>query len=587
VRTIEFIGPIGAGKSSVVEAVYRALLARGLAVSLLDELVQPSRALNAVLSVVFAARHPRLAWHAGRALLAAPIPWWHRRLILGLTMGVGGRLWLAARRVATDHWVLVDEGLVHRSVNLHAWQPRTNAEQVRRYLARVPIDGLVMVVNASAAVALRRATRRGLPKRLASRPDEEVARFAAAARDIVRLVTKDLSRRGAAVIRLDNQRSLRRAVATAVDAIMSAAAEEPGADEGPVQFDHRFPVVPRPDRVIRRTLARRSATLDDAVVNELASRLGLTVVSRPRSVTSPGGRGSAVRVKTADGEVLFKRYKPTLGQGAVRVEHSVLRELERQHVPAPRLVPATDGETCIGIGGQRYAAFHFLSGFWHPHEHLLHSRDRRTLETAAGEALGALHNALSDYRPPQSEDSGFVSYEGPRVRPVEWYADLLAGAQVPRRVRGWTHATLWHLWERLEAAQVPRGVIHGDYGPYNLLFRRRHPVVIIDFELARLDWRLVDLATALPRFAQRRRRFDGNAALRVLRGYRHRTSMSLYEARLIPDMLAFLSVQRAVVCWSRAGGPESTRWEDEARRRIALADDLVTGRHPLTRVVRA
>jgi Ser/Thr protein kinase RdoA (MazF antagonist) len=58
------------------------------------------------------------------------------------------------------------------------------------------------------------------------------------------------------------------------------------------------------------------------------------------------------------------------------------------------------------------------------------------------------------------------------------------------------------------------------------------------------------------------------------------------ELARIPDMAAFLALQRASVAWSRAESEPTGGWETEARHRILMAEDLLAGRHPLNAVVR-
>src|SRR5262249_36614462 len=136
---------------------------------------------------------------------------------------------------------------------------------------------------------------------------------------------------------------------------------------------------------------------------------------------------------------------------------------------------------------------------------------------SSGKALGALHNALRDFTPAGQHPNGFKSREGERWRDLDWFIDKLTwcqqqiprlrsdGAGVLRRLcaeeANWVAATLHDLNDRINAAAPPRQIIHSDYGPYNLFFKPGAPTVILDFELAHLDWRLADLAMALPAFA--------------------------------------------------------------------------------------
>jgi hypothetical protein len=203
VRIVEIAGPVGAGKSSLVEPLSRALAERGAAARRLEQVAPQGRLRRLLWSVAFGIRHPRLVVHATRAALAAPIPWWHRRIIFGLAMGVGGRLLAARSRAAEDEWVIVDEGLVHRSVNLFAWRHEVPRRQAAGYLASVPAADALVVVQAPAEDELERAISRGLPRRLVGRSPEEVRAFVSRAREVVLFAAGVMEQRGARVVRVE------------------------------------------------------------------------------------------------------------------------------------------------------------------------------------------------------------------------------------------------------------------------------------------------------------------------------------------------------------------------------------------------
>jgi hypothetical protein len=53
---------------------------------------------------------------------------------------------------------------------------------------------------------------------------------------------------------------------------------------------------------------------------------------------------------------------------------------------------------------------------------------------------------------------------------------------------------------------------------------------------------------------------------------------------MLPDVLTFLSLRRAVVCWTRAGDHGRGRWIAEAATRLRLARELMAGTHPIVAV---
>lgn len=596
VRTIELAGPVGAGKSSVAEGLEALLTDQGCRVHRLDEFRRGRRRELAAVSW-FALRRPSLTWDAVRALGAARIPGWHRRLILMLVLRLGVRLELARRRLPPGDWLIVDEGWAQRAVNLFAWRdPPLPRAAVRRYLQLAPLNGAaVVIVSTPPGVARERATERGLPRRLRGAQPARVDRFLDNAREVVTLVAGELAAIGQPVIHVDNEGALEATITSLgrrIDELTWSTGET--TPRSGVLFQPRFAILPRPDRLAARALARHGTVPPPlAVVAGLLDRYGLQPETSLRPTRSPGGRGASYVVEAPGGRLLLKRYKPNVEPDAIRGEHSILAELARCGLPVPRLHPTTDGDTWVEVAGEHYAAFDYIEGYAHPHEQLLWPPDRRTFELTAGSALAAFHDALDGFEPAAHNPNGFAGRDGGRVRDLTWFRARLDEIRAAREAApgdpspdavAWVARELPRIDQRLTEANLRRAVIHGDYGPYNLLVRRGKPIVIIDLELSRLDWRLTDLAGALPHFAQRRIGFDIGAARRFVAGYRRRADLPASEMALLPDVLTFLSLRRAVVCWARAGEDGRGRWTVEATARLRLARELIAGTHPLVAV---
>lgn len=584
---VELAGPIGAGKSAVAEALPDALRERGLAASQLNDIARLTRPRTWLWNCRFALAHPRLVWSAWRAVSRAPIPWWHRRLILGLVLGVGGRIDYARSRVPKEHVILVDEGLVHRSVNLFGWWPKPSTDLIRRYIGLVPLPEALIYVEADPSAEYERAMARGVPKRLIGRSEQEVAAFVRQAREVSTAAVEAVETRGATtVVRVKNRQSLRRAVGSTATAMRRLAEGAVATEASEAVFRPVGPLIRRPDRLVARWVAGGRRSVPQAQLVAVLERYGLAMQGRPRTLSAPGSRGATSLVRTADGDVVVKRYKDSVDDSALAIEHLVLDALADHGFPAPRLRRAAEGRTFVSLDGSRFALTDAIRGYRHPHELVMTARDRRQLAVIAGTLLANLHRTLEATEVPPSASLGFVERGGPRVRDVEWHTRHLATAPAPRRIRAWADAALWRLSETFEADALPVTVVHGDYGPYNLLLRPGSAPVLVDFELARLDWRLVDLATGLPWYAQRRRGFDVDGARRMLDAYRTASGAPEGELLRIPEMLAFLALQRAVVAWMRTQGNDAPAWDSEARYRITLAEDLLAGRHPLNAVLR-
>jgi len=116
----------------------------------------------------------------------------------------------------------------------------------------------------------------------------------------------------------------------------------------------------------------------------------------------------------------------------------------------------------------------------------------------------------------------------------------------------------------VEEAGLPRLVIHGDFGTHNLLFRKDGTAVVHDFELARYDWRLLDLVIASLRL-----RPELQAAL--IAGYRTGSDIADAELRLLPWLWRYHLLSGAVRSWHVYGELGSPARLATARARLLRA----------------
>ncbi|MEO6578958.1 MAG: phosphotransferase [Candidatus Limnocylindria bacterium] len=591
-RTIELAGPIGGGKSAAELPLREVLRDRGVDVLTMAEarrLAGIGRRRRAAAAVEFAAGHPRLVAIIARSLIRAPIAWWHRRHIFGLVLRLGAELDLLDEALPSATWVIVDEGWLHRSVNVFAWrEPMPSLTEITAYLDRAPISPQVVLIEAPEAMATVRLNARGLPKRLRGRSADEVEQFVRRSRDVLVQAATALESgpHASDLVRVCNDGS--------TDDLRARLGDAVGAwDPIPASPIHRqtWPSLPRPDRAIQRISRRsRAVAIDAHELAAAAEHFRLPSPIRTAPPASPGGRGRvAVLHDGASGSWLLKRYKPSLGDEEIGSEHAILARLTELRRSTPRLRVGADGTTLLHASGGRMALFELAKGYVHPHERLLAPRDRRRMEIDAGATLAGLHEALANFTPPFASPNGFEALGGPRVVGVERTRALIDGARASDAAAALPgsriEAELQRLDVLLERADLPRTVIHGDYGPYNLLVRNGHPPFVLDFELARTDWRLTDLAGALPRFAQRRLGFDEGAAGRFLEGYRSVSHLPSDELRLLPSVAQFLGLRRAVVCWDRFRATGDRAWLTVARERYAFTQRVAAGRHPINGVV--
>jgi Ser/Thr protein kinase RdoA (MazF antagonist) len=249
-----------------------------------------------------------------------------------------------------------------------------------------------------------------------------------------------------------------------------------------------------------------------------------------------------------------------------------------------------------------YALFDFVEGGFQYCRYVLFPGQARHFITVAGELLAILHTKLQGCVPQGYNPNGFKSQKGDRWRELEWYVGRLtycvAEASRPNGVAhreqgarlltqaGHVEALMVQLDAMLKEAGLPRLIAHGDYGPYNLLFRKNAPVVILDFEIAHLDWRVFDLVDAWWRFCNNR--FLGlsiNKMICLLDAYQSRLPLTEDELRLMPEVWKYLHVRRCIKSWYKYCQTQADFRLARARQHLKLVDWMIVNQDDLMAAV--
>jgi Ser/Thr protein kinase RdoA (MazF antagonist) len=611
-RVLELVGLPGAGKTTTAPLVIAELRARGFRALTVHQAVDAGLArstrgrllrivgvrppyrrrtrmllVDAPATIALPVVAPRLAAALVDALWRLPLGLGHRAAIAGRALRVVAAHRFLETRLRAGEVVVADEGPVHRVVNLYAWRASTPVKPIRHYLDAAPLPGAVLEVHVPSDEAIRRLPGRegGLPERLRGADEARVRGFVDRADAVLAAARSHLvTRRPWAS--LSGTGPGEAEVATGLDELGFTPRRAAGATGSTPRYRPLLGVsLDRPGR----GAADRRRRIDGTVIPEVVREAWRLDPFGPQALGAGGRSDSILASRVTGGRLVVKRYKAGVDPAAVESEQHVLRALEARAFPAPRLVPAADGSLVVCDGeGRRWAAFELLAG--RPLHALIGlPGHRRRSAFVAGETLGALHAALAGVESPHQPETGFRSTIGPRVRGIDWYLERMAlegsaPAASPAPDLSWARDRLAVLDARLAGLDPARGLIHGDYGPYNLLVQRGAPIVVIDFELARLDWLLTDLATAVPRFAAGRRGFSDAAAAAFIEGYRRRHPLADDELRGLPDVASFLALRRAAVAWSRHVDAGGGGWLAEAAEKVAVAHAIADGRHGLARL---
>lgn len=266
-----------------------------------------------------------------------------------------------------------------------------------------------------------------------------------------------------------------------------------------------------------------------------------------------GGTNNRIyRVESSEqGTYVLRVYENHADAARLRYEGALLAALEDQHLPfaVPAPLPTRAGEPfhrfSDAAGGDALAT---LTPFF-PGDSADHGDLAQT--EAAGRALATLDAALTRVAlptdiaaaaPPPMGDLCRRLGRAPDGDPLAPLAALgIADADRARL------ASMLHDVEREMPAlyvALPRQIVHSDYDPGNVLVEGAHVAAILDFEFARPDLRVADLAAPLTwwpaRFLSTGREWEVIAAFG--RGYASVLPLTPAELDAIPALLRLRAI---------------------------------------------
>lgn len=156
-------------------------------------------------------------------------------------------------------------------------------------------------------------------------------------------------------------------------------------------------------------------------------------------------------------------------------------------LPVPAPVPDRSGEVLQDLAGKKACLIEFLNG-------VSITTPDAALAEEAGSALGRLHLAAAGYEGTRGNSLSIDGWQAlarqlhGRLDEIEPGLDALVGEEVETLARQWPHG-------------LPRGTIHADLFPDNVLVQGGRVTGIIDFYFACTDLFAYDLAVTLTAWA--------------------------------------------------------------------------------------
>lgn len=283
-------------------------------------------------------------------------------------------------------------------------------------------------------------------------------------------------------------------------------------------------------------------------------------------------------LQTTQGSYFLKHRHPSHSQPeSVRCEHALMAWLRQAGFPAPRLLRHVHGDTLLVFDGECYEVQEYIAG--RPYDH---SRPQDLEEAAI--TLGQYHVQVEGFSQPALCKMG------------DLYHPRFVQSNLAKLVDAWQlerNSAFMDVVSRLAAqgdslaarfschGTLPELVIHGDYYAGNLLFDGGRVVAVVDYDKARWQPRVVELAEVLIYFASPRPGYTQHLVYpgilqwrpfrRFLRAYSRVTAPADDELRSLPDYIqciwAQMSLQRL---WEKGKRPS---WALEALQEVRSLGD--------------
>jgi homoserine kinase type II len=246
------------------------------------------------------------------------------------------------------------------------------------------------------------------------------------------------------------------------------------------------------------------------------------------------------------GHYFLKRRHPHLRDpDVIYAQHALVEHLRQTGFPAPVILPTVGGATLLVLNGECYEIQEYIVGAPYEDDRPVHFRE-------AASTLGLYHTHIQGFAPRALRGLG------------ELYSPAILNANLADLTDAWQlehNPDLAQIVRQLEAhaddlaaryaahGVLPHLVIHGDYYAGNLLFDGDRIVGVVDYDKARWQPRVVELAEALIYFASPRpgqghlKRLvypgflDWESFTRFLRYYVRVVTLDGDEIRALPDYI--------------------------------------------------
>jgi Ser/Thr protein kinase RdoA (MazF antagonist) len=286
--------------------------------------------------------------------------------------------------------------------------------------------------------------------------------------------------------------------------------------------------IPKPSYLLSQLTPRQRP--DDALYRVLIHLVELYQLGEIQTCyRAPRSLSLNFIVTTSQGKFVFRRHH--LSETDVAYEHQVLDHLQRHSFPAPRMLTNQAGQVWSVVNESLYSVYEFVDGYF-PMNFFWWAAARREIITQCGRTLGEYHQAVADLAPTLYKWNGYRPTEQ-RWRDGDWFRQVLKDIRpllqkptATRPIDDFTRSRIDALEQMLELepivedrSDLSKLVIHGDYAPWNVLFRPGKSPLVLDFNESRLELKIYDIMLATFWFAWNGSYLDPDQVLAFQTGY--------------------------------------------------------------------
>lgn len=313
--------------------------------------------------------------------------------------------------------------------------------------------------------------------------------------------------------------------------------------------------VPKPKKVWNQFRARfNSSAIDLDKVERLVSLYDLGQIKSCSYPSIGASRSNSYIANTAHQKIFIKQYKESMTLEGITYEHSTLDYLSQKGFAAPKPVRCKNNFTIQRLDDRYYAIFDYLDGFIFNDYFFLKSKEFRYLKEA-GRVLAKYHSLVGDFVPSGKKLDGIKPNGKTRWQDHEWHIKEYEKYQYFLKNLKNESKILFYIFNKLKVFRdiyseliqmveeksgfLPQTIIHGDYGPHNILIKKDGSISILDFECVHLDLRATELMSSLWRFANINNKLNYDRVNLFSNGYRSISSIKPAEIKLLPHIFIY------------------------------------------------